>query len=487
MRLRHLFVHHSEGWTNDQRGQYFEGFVADLLRPMRYEVRERLRVTGMEIDLLAKGLDQPRTLLVECKTQRDALPADTISKLLGNVAIRGADAGWLFSTSDLTKDGRGQWEEIQSRPELAAKFTWFPPERLIDILIDQKTVVNPDILLAQHISPNADFGDATLIWSPSGKFWLVEILQDGLPTFFTVFEGATGVPLAQEPAVRVAALSDRFATLEYQGIRASSLGLQQSVLRSPIARVVSGDTWDDLRPARPTDFVGRDDLIQDVLGFIDHVRDETTSTRTFAVQGPSGWGKSSLVIKLADLVSSGRRIQKCSLTAIDSRSATSAAFVTGALRLAFTDASLVGLIPSASSYEIGSLTHPLDSPDLIAAANHLAEAKSVIVLVFDQFEELFTKEALFETFNAIRDLSMDLDSRQLPIVLGFSWKTDVSLPQQHPAYHLWHSLADRRVDLGEILRSELKMSWKDTSSKRYANGIRRYYEWASANPQVIAD
>jgi hypothetical protein len=41
--------------------------------------------------------------------------------------------------------------------------------------------------------------------------------------------------------------------------------------------------------------------------------------------------------------------------------------------------------------------------------------------------------------------------------------------------------------LGEILRSELKMSWKDTSSKRYANGIRRYYEWASAKPQVIAD
>ena len=65
-------------------------------------------------------------------------------------------------------------------------------------------------------------------------------------------------------------------------------------------------------------------------------------------------------------------------------------------------------------------------------------------MIFDQFEELFSKEELFETFNAVRELSLDLDARQLPLILGFAWKTDVSLPQQHPAYHLWHQLSDRR-------------------------------------------
>jgi hypothetical protein len=43
--------------------------------------------------------------------------------------------------------------------------------------------------------------------------------------------------------------------------------------RAPVARIVAGDAWDDLRPARPIDFVGRDDVIQEVLAFIAQVRD----------------------------------------------------------------------------------------------------------------------------------------------------------------------------------------------------------------------
>ncbi len=244
----------------------------------------------------------------------------------------------------------------------------------------------------------------------------------------------------------MASFSDRFTALEYQELRATGLGIPKATTRSPIARVVSGDTWDDLRPARPNDFVGRDDLLKEILAFIAHVQDNQTATRTFAIQGPSGWGKSSLVIKLGALVQSGRRIGECSLTAVDSRSATTAAFVSGAIRLALTDAAEAGLIPQNRNYDIASLTHPLDSPSVTEAASQLSEAGAAIVLIFDQFEELFTKEALFETFNAVRELSMDLDSKQIPIVLGFAWKTDVSLPQQHPAYHLWHSLADRRRD-----------------------------------------
>jgi hypothetical protein len=216
--------------------------------------------------------------------------------------------------------------------------------------------------------------------------------------------------------------------------------------RAPVARVIPGDAWDDLRPARPIDFVGRDDSIRDIIDFLAQVQRGETTTRTFSIQGPSGWGKSSLVLKLADIARKKRQLRNCSLTAVDTRSAINSAFVGSAIRTALLDASTNRVLPKNQSCDIQSLTHPLDSEDVDGAMVRLSESGSIIVLIFDQFEELFSKELLFETFTAIRELSLDLDSKQTRMVLGFAWKTDISLPQQHPAYHLWHELADRRKD-----------------------------------------
>jgi len=445
MSARHILLALPDEWTNDQRGDFFEAFVADILKPMRFAVERRLRVTGMEIDILAKGLDQPKRILVECKAQRDTLPADVISKLLGNVTIRGVDAGWLFSAGDLSKDGRGQMEEIQSDPKLSALFTWYSPSRLIEVLISQKAVVDP-CTLTSHAAP-LQLGDATLICSPTGKRWLLELLQEGLPTYFLAFDAIKGILLSEDEAISAASASDRLGSLRYYSRPIAGTTQKSSrPLRAPVARVIPGDAWDDLRPARPLDFVGRDDAIGDILDFLTQVQCAETTTRTFSIQGPSGWGKSSLVLKLADIARKKRKLRNCSLTAVDTRSATNSAFVTSAIRTALVDAKTNGILPKELNCDIQSLTYPLDSEDVEKAMLCLSDTGSIIVLIFDQFEELFSKETLFDTFTAIRELSLDLDGKQSRIVLGFAWKTDISLPQQHPAYHLWHELSDRRKD-----------------------------------------
>lgn len=427
------------------RGDFFESFVADILKPMRLAVAHRLRVTGMEIDLLARGLDQPRTVLVECKAHRDALPSDVISKLLGNVTIRGADAGWLFTTADLTKDGRGQVTEIESNPKLASIFTWYSPSRLIDVLLSQSAIVDPKTLIG-HADPWA-VGDATLICTPTGRRWLLELLEAGLPTYCVVCDAFNGRLLPEDDARKTMLLAERFSSLRLHTQSAKAPSQPPAApMHAPVARVIAGDAWDDLRPARPIDFVGRDDTIRDILDFLEKVRSGGTTTRTFSIQGPSGWGKSSLVLKLGDIAKRRRQLRKCSVTAIDSRSATNSAFVSSAIRQSLLDAKAIGLLPDDQECNIQSLNHPLDSGDVISAMQRLNESDSLIVVIFDQFEELFAKESLFDTFNAVRELSLDLDGKQSRIVLGFAWKTDISLPQQHPAYHLWHQLADRRRD-----------------------------------------
>ena len=39
-----------------------------------------------------------------------------------------------------------------------------------------------------------------------------------------------------------------------------------------------------------------------------------------------------------------------------------------------------------------------------------------------------------------------IDGAQENIVLGFSWKSDGIIPQEHPAYYMWQTLKDRRSE-----------------------------------------
>ncbi|GAH88360.1 unnamed protein product, partial [marine sediment metagenome] len=77
----------------------------------------------------------------------------------------------------------------------------------------------------------------------------------------------------------------------------------------------------------------------------------------------------------------------------------------------------------------------------------LGAKNRVLILVFDQFEEVLTKQELRELFNRLRLLALSVDAQQENIVVGFAWKSDAFLPQDHPAYYLWHQLKDRRLDL----------------------------------------
>lgn len=434
-----------ETFSKDEKGNFFEKFVAELLRPMRLRVTQQVRYTGMEIDLLARDADQPRTILVECKAQADPLKADVISKALGNATLRKADVAWLFSTSDLSKDGRGQLDKIKEDPELAKRFAWFSATRMCELLIEQKSVIDPRTLSKNF--PGLEDGMWHLVIHPEVRLWLLELVRDGVPTAFTAFAASDGSPLEHVSPSHLGQLASRFEPLTFRTAAGSSEHQIQTAtgqrVRAPVAKITPGDTWEDLRPSRPSDFVGREDLINEIVYFFKMVREGRTATRSFAVQAPSGWGKSSLALKLSDLARRSRLIANCSVTAIDSRSASSSAFVAESVRVAVKEAEYRGFV-SPRQYYVSSLHHPMAGDDYMAAYEELKSQNALLILIFDQFEELFAKEHLFEAFHAVRELSIDLDADQHPVVLGFAWKTDVSLPQQHPAYYLWHQLADRR-------------------------------------------
>ena len=65
-------------WNDTDRGKYFEDLVADLFRQMQFKVTERVRVTGMEIDLM---------LNIYTAKKWHTLSANSLQMLLGRQSL----------------------------------------------------------------------------------------------------------------------------------------------------------------------------------------------------------------------------------------------------------------------------------------------------------------------------------------------------------------------------------------------------------------
>jgi hypothetical protein len=122
----------------------------------------------------------------------------------------------------------------------------------------------------------------------------------------------------------------------------------ESIVGVPVA-----DHWADYRPARPVDFVGRETVQNTVFSFLDNVRLKTTETRLVAIKAPSGWGKSSSVLKIASRASNVRNRGKYFIFTVDSRAATTRRFPELAVASAIREAAKKNFIAFTGSLDFG--------------------------------------------------------------------------------------------------------------------------------------
>lgn len=443
-----------KGLSKVEKGKFFEDEVGKILSKMRFRITERIKFTGMEIDILARNLDTDQKAFVECKFWSEPLQADAITSLLGKALIKNVDIAYLFSTSDSGKEAKGLIEELKSRRgQDGPTFAFIGPEDLGQMYLDVLSVKPINIKLEEADLPKKSIGNITLIVSPSQDFWAIEYVVDGIPNRLLL------IPLEKRESINPNSIrklldeNELWLGLECEkGLKfinrvgSAPPEIQKGKDIENISQIPVADGFDDYRPCRPIDFVGRDMLQKQIRDFLEDVRENNTKTRIISLVGQSGFGKSSLILNLSHKFRTGRWKKKLYLYHVDARSARTPLFVAEAIRRGFETARNDGFIKIKDTVSIESIDSLLSSNSIRNSLRYLKDNERILIIFFDQFEELLMKTELFHVFENFKKLSFEVDSLQENLVIGCSWRTGISFPEDLPAYHMWHGLKERRKE-----------------------------------------
>ncbi|EOM9476090.1 restriction endonuclease, partial [Proteus mirabilis] len=441
--------------------------ASDLLKAQNYEVIEEIKVTGAELDLLCKHNVSGKKIYVECKAQKEKIGAPILRQLLGTVIAYDYTEGWIISTAEFGKEAKGFIDMFKQKPGIqATQLSFYSPELIITTLSKASIIVPEPIERAKELTLNKfELGDWVLLISKYGKFWCVYILMGGVPNDVLVFCAKKGSLITDKLILEnLKKLKSSIAEFSLNPIIETNKKDKENHisinLLPTVIEVQTGESWIDYRPARPEDFVGRDRLQTELLDYLKDIQNK--KLRIFAITGNSGLGKSSLIAKLRDRSRNQHYRKRIFIFAVDIR---------GARNTAYIHASLLECLRQAQKNNFGDqielqITNPdapLNSPQIIDYLNSLEQNQQTICLVFDQFEELYSKVDLFDIFKTAKNLMLDVAGIQKNFVLGFAWKTDSTTQQDHPAYYMWHELSDYRIEYkldvftnGEIAKSLTK-------------------------------
>ncbi len=428
------------------QGDVLENFAAEWLKIYGYSIAKNVRKTASELDLLCNDTVSGKQIYVECKAYNDkTLSANDLIKMFGTIGFHNYKEGWFISTGVFGKDAKGFMDDWEKRPN-HENLSIFTPERIVDRVIKANIIV-PQTSCVCPIPAEKGFsiGEWILVLSEYGKYWATSVLKNGIPKCFVLFSAENGHLITDDNELIVKIKATSFS-LKHLGYWNDFVIAEIQDTRSPVVEVEIGENWSDYRPARPEHFVGRKKDIKDLFRLISDIKNKKTETRVFAIKGDSGIGKSSFVAKIREEARVSHKPNNVFVYAVDMRAANDTSYIECALLQCLREAQRNGF-GNNQLLELSNQSNLLESSSIKSFIAECGRKKQAVVLILDQFEELYSKTKLFPLFEAASNLMYSVISANSNFIIGFAWKTDCSIPQDHPAYYLWHRLSDLRYEI----------------------------------------
>ncbi|MER3384067.1 restriction endonuclease [Pectobacterium aroidearum] len=436
--------------TTKERGDLLEKISEKLLSAQSYNVIKEIRQTAVELDLLCKNKINGKEIYVECKAYRSNIDANILKNLLGTLQFMDYSEAWLISTGEFGKEAKGFIEQWKKKPiEQASRLSFFEPSQLIESLILSGIIKKPpEEKAAEYLGSSNLIGEWILMFTKFGEFWSASILSGGIPSGAICYYASNNELVEDEGLLaKISETDSSFNSLSFSSpakFKHYKVDSNQLPLEG-VVEVQTGQTWSDYRPARPEDFVGRAKDINHIFDFFKKIKDGETSTRIFAITGNSGMGKSSLIAKIRDRANNIQNKKKYFIFPVDVRAAIGPNYIYSSVLQALKIAQMRGFGDQHINLMVSNVSHPLSSESIRLFIESLTEKKQLICVVFDQFEELYSKQELFDVFERAKELLLNSAALKLNFCLGFAWKTDSTTLSEHPAYFFWHQLSDYRI------------------------------------------
>ena len=403
----------------NRRGHLFEHFMANVMHQLGYEAptTDKLNVTreGVELDIsLSHALDGS-SAIAECKAYTSNIGIPLLTAFYGRLAAERLGSkklkGFLFATPRLTAEATELAKSISHTDTdfkvLTAANIW--------TLLEVRRIIDP--IAFDPVSDHA------LVIHESGTYCAALQIDSSTRTASQVVIKAKTGGVASEvlELLREHPYSQGLPVVQVAHDTAPAASAPTPV--SPVVIEVRGShsDFEYQLPASPKYFVGRTDPIRELKAHV------AARGGPFVLNAQSGWGKSSLALKIAS-INTGTSL------VLDTRTASSPTYVAAALKRAAEAAVRDGLLilpEDATWATTGGALRALETGTWIDDAS--------VVAIFDQFENVFANEALTSEF---RDAAVWNSENHGHVTFGFAWKTDyVDWIENHP-YRLRDQIRD---------------------------------------------
>ena len=398
------------------RGHLLETFVAKFLGTQGYgePTTENLNVTseGIEIDVVAEHLVSRHTLICECKAYTSNIRVPQLTAFIGKFVLAKADdgacQGLFVGLPRLTPDAA---EQARSAEAKLGGFRYVNSYGLCELLHKAGLIpaigggpslsADPTLVVTEHglamasreLDPDSRRAHRLVVWTAAGSVpkpilhLVEESLANGIPV--AALDGSpTVVPVRVPAAPAIVEVQGSTSDFEYQP------------------------------PAAPKFFVGRKRLASELVTLVS----TRASGGVVVINAKSGWGKSSLSLRLRN------EVEKAGGAAlvIDSRTAERPEFVVVALERLVRHAVERKVIKLPADAAFSSLQSIVET---VRRSEWRRSGKAVLI-VFDQFENVFRNAVVTREFRNLAFLVQDVT---VPITVAFAWKTDiVGWTEDHP-------------------------------------------------------